>query len=296
MRAGRLSQDHTVYVSDGVRQSLSGGLVQLYEVGKRRFVVFEAAKFQREWEVLSDGPEAARAISEYQQYLKELPLLRAEELRKRGAEQRAAERVTNVAIALSNRAWRKQEKARVEVELRERSRRYERFAVFSRNHESYLQKAARIAARHPDRLITFRSRLVWVTAAEALRWNSPRPIYFGLVDGGGRVEYSALLHRVILRPRPGSKSTQEALAMCLKGRSGTRHEGLWEEEGRRRVKTLYIVSNCRRISRPFPIGHLVKVSDGKPIDDTYRYSYALVRIPKKPPTARSGKRRLRKAN
>ena len=42
------------------------------------------------------------------------------------------------------------------------------------------------------------------------------------------------------------------------------------------MKTLYEVRACRVLPRPFPIGRLVKISDGKPISPDYGYSYAIV--------------------
>lgn len=48
---------------------------------------------------------------------------------------------------------------------------------------------------------------------------------------------------------------------------------MWEGK----VATLYAISGCFRLSKPFPISQLRKLSDGKPIAENYRYAYAVVR-------------------
>lgn len=55
-------------------------------------------------------------------------------------------------------------------------------------------------------------------------------------------------------------------------------EGLWETTRTKgRVRTLYAITDCKRLNRPFPIARLVKISDGAPLSSGYRYSYSVVR-------------------
>lgn len=159
----------------------------------------------------------------------------------------------------------------------ENAKPFRHFAVFTRNHSKYLRTASRIAAKQPAKLITFRSRLRWTSANAALSAGGPRAIYFSSDEpnhgeAAPMVTHEAVLHIVILGPRIRSKQTREALDNCL---PATKLEGLWEEG--RRVQTLYVISHCRKMRRPFRIDNLVKISDGKPLSVKYKYSYALVK-------------------
>jgi hypothetical protein len=86
------------------------------------------------------------------------------------------------------------------------------------------------------------------------------------------VEYEAILHQIHLDPVSGETDTVEALASELES---TRKEGLWEQYGKP-VKTLYLISHCNRLDKPFPISALTKVSDDKPISENFGYSYCIV--------------------
>ena len=146
-------------------------------------------------------------------------------------------------------------------------------AVFTRNHRKYLEEAADVSARDPNRIIVFRARSKWVTALRAIPVGASLPIYMGAIGGTGEVEYEAELCDGQIGPRRGDSKTETLLASVLKS---TAEEGLWEKNGKA-AETLYAIRACRRRSRPFPITSLVKVSDGQPISPDYGYSYAIVR-------------------
>jgi len=144
-------------------------------------------------------------------------------------------------------------------------------ALFCRNHREYLEHAAEIGAQNPEKPITFRASTTWKSAQIAVGVHGPRRIYLVPIGGQGLVEYQATLEEVELYPEPNTRVTQELLENCL---PETRDEGLWEEYGET-VRTLYVISHCRRLASPFPFTALTKLFDSKPIDRNYGYSYAI---------------------
>ena len=143
-------------------------------------------------------------------------------------------------------------------------------AVFSRNFEKYL-----VAARASRRPVTFRGEKRWVTAERTLKRAESIPIYFAVVDGPPQVRYTAKLREALVDHRSGARDTERLLAQSL---PATAKEGLWETAKRRgRVRTLYVITDCKRLTRPFSITRLVKAHDGSSLSSGYRYSYALVR-------------------
>ena len=143
-------------------------------------------------------------------------------------------------------------------------------ALFTRNHRGYIERAA----EQVDRLVTFRAARSWSSAKLALdELGAPLRVYLACNGGGPQVEYVADLVDVHLDPTEGDDHTERLLGLQL---SETEGEGLWEEHGKR-VKTLYVLRGCRRLETPFSITALVKLADGQPIAEDYRYSYSLVR-------------------
>lgn len=145
-------------------------------------------------------------------------------------------------------------------------------AIFCRNHPKYLEEAARIGAKTPEKPITFRASTVWKSGEVAVDVHGPRKIYFVPVGGQELVQYEATLEQVELHPDPNTEATKKLLANCL---DSTRNEGLWEQYGKT-VRTLYVISHCQKVVSPFPYTMLTKLSDGLHIDKNYRYSYTLV--------------------
>lgn len=88
----------------------------------------------------------------------------------------------------------------------------------------------------------------------------------------GTVGYEATLKALVLDPATDDSETAKALTHEL---PETVDEGLWGENGGN-VKTLYILSHCRRLSVQFPITQLLKASDGNSISADYGYSYVPV--------------------
>jgi len=156
-------------------------------------------------------------------------------------------------------------KPRLETKIR----RNPRVAVFSRNHPEYLRSAAEVSSHHPEKLITFRASTSWKAVQTALKYRASLPVYFVPIGQENLVSYEATLHTVLLNPRQNDEDTKKLLAFCLPETSG---EGLWEGE----VNTLYVIRQCRKLSDPFPMTALVKVSDDEPISERYGYSYSVV--------------------
>lgn len=142
-----------------------------------------------------------------------------------------------------------------------------KIAVFARNHEHYLEKAVEVTGYDPDKLVTFRSSKPWTTASDALKSQKLAKIYFS--PKGALVMYEATLKEIVLNPRKGDPATDAALENQL---PETVDEQLWESEDCS-VKTLYSVSTCRKLSRPFQMTTLIKASDGNPISKDYKYAY-----------------------
>jgi hypothetical protein len=146
-------------------------------------------------------------------------------------------------------------------------------AVFSRNYSEHLEEAVKISNNNYSDIITFRSATVWSSAKVAVETHRQRKIYFAPVGDYNYVQYEANLEQVQLYPELKSEKTQYLLEHCT---NSTREEGLWEKNGQIGVKTLYAISNCRKLSSPFPCTLLIKLSNGCPINANFTRSYALV--------------------
>ncbi|MDZ8188932.1 MAG: hypothetical protein RMX96_29270 [Nostoc sp. ChiSLP02] len=146
-------------------------------------------------------------------------------------------------------------------------------AIFSRNYSEHLDEAVEISNQNPRQPITFRSSVVWSSAKKAVDTHGQRKIYFATVGDSNLVRYEGNLEQVELNPELNLQTAQELLKYSTES---TRGEGLWEESGKVKVKTLYVISNCLEISSPFPFTYLRKLLDGSPIDENFSYSYALV--------------------
>jgi hypothetical protein len=147
-----------------------------------------------------------------------------------------------------------------------------KLAVFTRNYKDHLDEAFRVSSAEPERLIPFRGVLRWSSAAQALQQHSPIDIYFAVVDSGSDVQYAAKLQRVIVDPQRGQPETEQLLDLST---STTRDEGLWENTGKP-AGTLYAINHLERVTQPFSMTELIKVSDDKPISPDYGYSYTLI--------------------
>jgi hypothetical protein len=157
------------------------------------------------------------------------------------------------------------------MDLQKKVARTSNVAVFCRNYPELLEHAAKIGAEIPEQLITFRANTVWKSAKAAVDVHGPRKIYFVPVEGQGLVQYEATLDKVVLYPDPSARETQELLNNCL---PETREEGLWEQYSG--LRTLYVISHCRRLPVPFAYTLLRKLSDRLPISEGYGYSYSVV--------------------
>lgn len=145
-------------------------------------------------------------------------------------------------------------------------------AVFSRNHSNYLKAAAQIARSTPSRLVVFRSHVAWATAQKLLKEFGPLDIFFAAIDDNGRVTYQARLQKVHLRPRTKDSTTRRLLRLRP---PETKSETDWREG----KGSIYAISHCRVVKRPFSQTKLVKISDDLPIARDYSRSYCLVLRP-----------------
>jgi hypothetical protein len=145
-------------------------------------------------------------------------------------------------------------------------------AVLCRSHPIYLEHAAQIGRREPERRITFRTSAVWKSGEAALEAHGPRQVYFFPDTGGNQVEYVATLREILLYPTADDPATEQLLADCLPEAQG---QGLWEEYDEQ-VRTLYAISHCRKVESTFPYTALTKLSDGTHVDENYSAGYVLV--------------------
>jgi len=143
--------------------------------------------------------------------------------------------------------------------------------VFSRNHRMYLEHAAQVANGNPQQIVTFRSSSVWRSAIGLLEQGIDVQIYFAVVDEGPIIRFKAWLRRVILHPDRRDIEVKRLLRLAP---PKTKTEGLWKGK----VLTLFAISDCYKLPRPFPMSRLKKVRDGQFIAEDYGYSYSLVTL------------------
>ncbi|OCQ92842.1 hypothetical protein BCD64_08895 [Nostoc sp. MBR 210] len=146
-------------------------------------------------------------------------------------------------------------------------------AIFSRNYSEHLNEAIEISSNNPRQPITFRSSVAWSSAKLAVETHGQRKIYFAPVGDSNLVSYEGKLEKVELYPELSSQTAKDILQHCTQS---TQEEGLWEEAGKIGVKTLYVISNCHKLTSPFPFTHLRKLIDSTPINENFSYSYAVV--------------------
>jgi len=142
--------------------------------------------------------------------------------------------------------------------------------VFARNHVKYLKHAIGQSELDPRRLVTFRSSVAWTSAEKLLHSSGELPIYFAVVDEGQQIQFKAWVREIVLEPRKGDPASERLLKAAP---PDTEAEGLWDGK----VKTLYTISGCHKLEEPFAISTLLKLKDGEPVSEDFKYSYALVR-------------------
>jgi hypothetical protein len=145
-------------------------------------------------------------------------------------------------------------------------------AVFARNHRAYLEDSSALNKKQPEAFTVFRAASLWTTAHFANQLFGTIKIYFSPIGGAGQIEYEARLVRVKLHPKKRERDTQKLLQFSLQK---TKDEGLWGK-GNRKVKTLYVISHCKKLERSFPMPQLIKVSDDRSISKDFGYSYSVV--------------------
>lgn len=147
-------------------------------------------------------------------------------------------------------------------------------AIFAKNHERHLEAAADIADSNSEQIVVFQSGAPWTSAAELLNEHGPGtvPVYIAVVGRGPFAFFRARLQEVLLRPKATDPRTQQLLSLRT---WTTSNEDLWSEG----KGSLYAISGCQKLLEPIPYQNLFKVSDDKPIQDTYGYSYAVIYAP-----------------
>ncbi len=147
-----------------------------------------------------------------------------------------------------------------------------KLAVFTRNYKDPLRRSlprVERGARTPDSLPR---RLALVVSRAGASTTFPDRHLFRVVDSGSDVQYAAKLQQVIVDPQRGQPQTEQLLELST---STTGDEGLWENTGKP-AGTLYAINHLERVSQPFRMTELIKVSDDQPISADYGYSYTLV--------------------
>ena len=145
-------------------------------------------------------------------------------------------------------------------------------AVFARNHRAYLEDASARNKKQPEAFTVFRAASLWTTAHLANQLFGTIKIYFSPIGGDSQIEYEAQLVRVKLHPKRRERDTDNLLQFSLQK---TKNEGLWGK-GKRKVKTLYVISQCKKLESSFPMSQLIKVSDDRCINKDFGYSYSVV--------------------
>ena len=142
-------------------------------------------------------------------------------------------------------------------------------AVFVRNHAKYLASADQRNAIRADQPTTFRAAKAWNNALYALQRHKTLTCYLAPIGGDKMIEYKALIHHIKLHPKIDDHETRTLLGFSLES---TKDEGLWDNS----VNTLYTITHCEKLTTPFSMTELIKISDDKPISESYGYSYSLV--------------------
>jgi hypothetical protein len=156
---------------------------------------------------------------------------------------------------------------RRDMSLRSKIRSGVEVAVFTRIDRRHLEDACKLCKDDPKKAITFRSRIAWASAEDALGVRTPRAIYIAPIDGNGVVEYEADLFDVEPNAKRGNLRTEKLFGFVL--------EHLKKEEWTDPC-TLYVIRNCRQLPHSFHMTELLKLSDGKPISIDYARAYSVV--------------------
>ena len=151
-------------------------------------------------------------------------------------------------------------------------------AVFARNHWVYLVEAA---GRGKSARTTFRASAKWKSAWIALNEHGPRQIYFSPIDPpkkyeGPLVTHQATLHSILLLDEIETHLSEpeknpEVKLFLENELDTTKEEELWGGN----VSTLYEISGCNLLEKPFYYTDLIKIGDEAPIDEKFNYSYSI---------------------
>jgi hypothetical protein len=136
--------------------------------------------------------------------------------------------------------------------------------ILTKNYIDHLDKAIESCAS-----VTFCSHVRWVAATDAFSKGEIVELYF-VVDGGtGIVKYQGRLSDILLDPVQGTSAVDKLLANAADEDAS---EGLQNGV----IKTLYTVSNLRKLQESFSQTKLLKRSDGKPVSEAYDRAYCIV--------------------
>jgi len=136
--------------------------------------------------------------------------------------------------------------------------------ILTRNYKVHLDNAIQ-----SGRSVTFCSNSRWVAATDALTDGKSVDLYFVVAGGSGTVEYQGTLNDTLLTPIEDTDAAEKLLANAP---DGSAREGL--NSGA--VKTLYSVTDLRKLQTAFSQTELLKLSNGKPVSDAYDRGYCVV--------------------
>jgi hypothetical protein len=143
-------------------------------------------------------------------------------------------------------------------------------AIFSRNYKGHLDRACKASEKNPNHKSLFKSKRRWAFAKRCVDRFGSIPIYFAVNDGQSVVRYAAELCKIQLDPYKGSQTTQDFLSH---GSEQIKKEELWDGK----AKTLYLIRDCRKLSKTIAQNNFVKLFNGIPLSDKYQRGYAIVR-------------------
>jgi hypothetical protein len=138
-----------------------------------------------------------------------------------------------------------------------------RRAVFTRNHEEYLEEACK-----REEPTAFQSKKKWSGAEGWLKKQGTLKVYIAPIApvGDPKVMYEGTITQIALVDTAPEATIKKLLA--ARGEK-TKKEGRWG-------KTVYLLSDCRPIIPAVSLSALQKARDETPLSDDYKYSYSIV--------------------
>jgi hypothetical protein len=137
-------------------------------------------------------------------------------------------------------------------------------AVLTRNFAVHLEPAVTRGGR-----VTFYSNVRWRHIEAERQAGEEIVVYFIVSEHSGVVTYEGRLDAICIPP---VKDTAELEAILRRAPDDAARAAVQSGE----AKTIYSISDVRRVTPPFAQTELLKRVDGKPVDRDYSRSYCVV--------------------